>query len=138
MLNHPREAELFAVALNVRENAYAPWSRFRVGAAILTGSGKIFGGCNVENASFSLTCCAERVAMFSAVAAGETTLAAVLVLTDTHPPASPCGACRQVLHEFGPDATVLIANLEGVQQVSNMRELLPDSFGPESLRRAQG
>lgn len=137
MLAHPREAELFAVAMEAREKAYAPWSRFRVGAAVLTGNGRIFGGCNVENASFSLTCCAERVAMFSAVAAGETELLAVLVLTDTDPPASPCGACRQVLHEFGVSAVVLIANLQGVQKSTTMDALLPEGFGPENLRRAQ-
>ena len=138
MLSEQQEAELLEVALKVREQAYAPWSRFRVGAAILGNSGRIFGGCNVENASFSLTCCAERVAIFSAVCAGETGISAVLVVTDTDPPASPCGACRQVIHEFGPDADVCIANLNGIQHRTTMQTLLPDSFGPENLRKAQG
>src|SRR5882757_5866825 len=88
------------------KSAYAPYSKFRVGAAILTESGKIYSGCNVENASYGLCNCAERTAIFTAAAAGERKLKAVVVYTATHFPTMPCGACRQVINEFGPDALV--------------------------------
>ena len=137
MLTEALEAELLAVATTSRLNAYAPYSHFLVGAAVLGESGRIYGGCNVENASFSHTCCAEQVAVFQAIHSGERAVKAVLVLTETEPPASPCGACRQVIHEFGPEADVLLANQHGIVARHNMAALLPDSFGPESLRRAQ-
>ena len=132
-----KESELFLAAMTARLHAYAPWSHFRVGAAVQMASGSIYAGCNVENASFSLTCCAERVAIFQAIAAGETQLVGVVVITDTQPAASPCGACRQVLYEFGPDAEILMADLEGIQRRARLRDLLPGGFGPEDLRRGQ-
>lgn len=116
------------------KRAYAPYSRFRVGAAILSGSGNIYTGCNVENASYGLACCAERNAIFAAVAAGESALTAVLVYTPTPKPTAPCGACRQVIREFGPDAVVVsVCDGEG-RTVSTLDQLLPGSFGPEDLQ----
>jgi len=116
----------------VRERAYAPYSGFRVGAAVTDESGAIFAGCNVENASYGLTICAERSAVVQAVAAGVRRLDRVIVVTGTEPPAAPCGACRQVLREFGPD---LVIDLVGPQSRKQwrMRDLLPDAFGPEWL-----
>ena len=107
------DADLIAAATAVREKAFAPYSRFRVGAAVRGASGRIHAGCNVESASFGLTCCAERVAVFKAVSEGETAIEAVAIVTDVSPPAAPCGACRQVLYEFGPDAVVVRAELAG-------------------------
>lgn len=133
--------ELLARALEAREHAYAPYSRFKVGAAVLTGSGRVYTGCNVENASFSHTCCAERTAVFKAVSEGETRILGVAIVTDTLPPASPCGSCRQVLHEFGPDAFVLCANLGGDVVEGTVRGYLPAGFDPEvvlaAIRRGQ-
>lgn len=128
---------LFRLALAARENACAPFSRFRVGAAVVGGSGRVYTGCNVENASYPLCCCAERVAVFKAVSEGESAISAVLVLTDTAPAAAPCGACRQVLYAFGPDATVWLANLSGVERQTTVRTLLPDGFSAEDLFRGQ-
>ena len=114
--------------------AYAPYSKFRVGAAVLTGSGKIFMGCNVENASFGLCNCAERTAIFTAVAAGERSVAAVAVYTPTPTPTSPCGACRQVINEFGPDA-IILGIADGKDRIeTTLAALLPDAFGPQNLR----
>lgn len=124
---------LLARARAVRENAYAPYSRFAVGAAVVGASGAVYVGCNVENASYSHTVCAERAAAYAAVAAGEKAITRVVVVTDTVPPASPCGACRQVLFELGPDATVVYANLAGEQVVATIRTLLPDGFEPGRL-----
>lgn len=117
----------------VQARAYAPYSRFRVGAAVEAEDGRVFAGCNVENASYGLTICAERSAVVQAVAAGVTRLRRVVVVTDINPPAAPCGACRQVLREFGPE---LVVDAVGPQARKQWRiwELLPDSFGPESLR----
>lgn len=122
--------ELVRLAAGARAHAYAPYSRFAVGAAVLAGSGRVYTGCNVENASFSHTCCAERVAVFKAVSEGETAVRAVAIVTDTSPPAGPCGACRQVLHEFGADATVALANPAGELRSTTVRALLPDGFDP--------
>jgi cytidine deaminase len=114
--------------------AYAPYSRFRVGAALLTRSGKIFTGCNVENASYGLTNCAERTAVFQMVAAGERELAAIVIYTPTATPTAPCGACRQVLNEFNPDAEV-ISVCDGPEVIrSTVRNLLPGAFGPANLK----
>jgi cytidine deaminase len=124
---------LLAAAVEARRHAYAPYSKFAVGAALRAGSGRVYTGCNVENASFSHTCCAERVAVFSAIAAGETRFDLAVVVTDTTPPASPCGACRQVLWEFGPDATVVFANLAGDRVERPLRALLPEGFDPAVL-----
>jgi cytidine deaminase len=112
---------------------YSPYSRFAVGAAILTESGRIFTGCNVENASYGLCNCAERTAIFSAVAAGERKVTCVVVYTPTATPTSPCGACRQVINEFGPKARV-ISVCDGPGRIDlSLEQLLPGAFGPANL-----
>jgi cytidine deaminase len=115
-------------------SAYAPYSRFRVGAAVLTGSGRIFSGCNVENASYGLCNCAERTAIFAAAAAGERRLRAVVVYTPTSRPTLPCGACRQVINEFGPRAAVISLCRTSAQVETTLDQLLPEAFGPANLR----
>jgi cytidine deaminase len=115
-----------------RENAHAPYSNFRVGAAVQAGE-RAYPGCNVENASYGLTICAERAAVFAAVAAGETRIDAVAVVTDTPHPTTPCGACRQVLREFGVEMRVVCATVGGALVEYTLSELLPASFGPENL-----
>ncbi|EEG78027.1 cytidine deaminase [Dethiobacter alkaliphilus] len=122
---------LLVAAREARENAYAPYSRFSVGAALLTADGEIFTGCNVENLSFGLTLCAERVAAFSAVAAGKREFTGLALITDTPQPVTPCGSCRQVLYEFSPDLWIISANLEGKQQMYRLQDLLPDAFSAD-------
>jgi len=124
---------LVAAAAAARDNAHAPYSDFQVGAALLTGDGRIFTGCNVEISSFSHTCCAERVAVFKAVSEGARQVVACAVVTDTTPPVSPCGACRQVLHDFGPDMIVLLANPAGERRKYRLSDLLPDAFLPDRV-----
>lgn len=127
-LSDEQRADLVAAARAVRENAYAPASRFRVGAAVLAADGRTFVGCNVENASYGLTICAERAAVCAAVAAGVRRLEAVAVVTGLEDPARPCGACRQVLAEFGAAMPVLLAGSgAGVVELS-LAALLPDPF----------
>jgi cytidine deaminase len=124
-------ADLLAVARQAREQAYAPYSNFLVGAALLTRDGRHFGGCNVENASYGLCNCAERTALFSAIAAGcqPGDFLALAVIADTDNPVSPCGACRQVMAELCDDAMpVLLANLRGDTQETSVAALLPGSF----------
>lgn len=128
---------LVAAARAARHHAYAPYSRFKVGAAILTSAGATITGCNVENVSFGLTNCAERTAVFTARAAGQLgagahgpTIVAVAVVARGPAPPTPCGACRQVLHEFGPGCTVIGANLRGARRVLALTDLLPEAFGP--------
>jgi cytidine deaminase len=116
---------LITAAREVREKAYAPYSKFAVGAALRTKSGRVFCGCNVENLSFGLTSCAERNAVFAAVAAGEKEFEAVAIVADSKEPVTPCGACRQVLAEFGLDLEVCSSNLEGERYTATLRELLP-------------
>ena len=115
------------------QQAYVPYSHYPVGAAALFSSGKIYGGCNVENASYGLTVCAERNAIFQAAAQGERELKgiAIAVPTDSFP--SPCGACRQVMREFAVDCPVVLVNGVGQTKVTSLKTLLPDSFGPEFL-----
>jgi len=124
---------LVQAAIAAREQAYAPYSRFSVGAALLTASGKVFAGCNVENAAYGHSICAERTALFSAVAAGHRDFVAIAVVTSTENPASPCGACRQVLVEFNPKITVILANLKGDIVQTTARELLPGAFSEQDL-----
>ena len=121
------DKELLEAALVVRERAYAPYSKFLVGAAVRAESGKIYTGCNVENASYGLTVCAERNALFSAVGAGERKFTALCVVGDTEEPISPCGACRQVVAEFKVPR-IILANLKGDVKEYTLEELLPLSF----------
>ncbi len=128
----PRSDVLVAAARAVRRRAHAPYSRFRVGAAVADESGRIHAGCNVENASYGLTVCAERNAIAVAVAAGARRVVAVAVASGSRPPASPCGACRQVLAEFAdPSAPVLIAGPRGAPVETTVGALLPVSFSFE-------
>lgn len=121
--------ELIDSAKAVRARAYCPYSKFQVGSAILAEDGTVFIGCNVENRTFGLTVCAERVAVLSAVAQGHRKLAAVAVVTDTDPPSPPCGQCLEVLTEFGrPDLPILLANVEGVSQEYRLSDFLPHPF----------
>jgi cytidine deaminase len=121
--------KLLAAARAVRRHAHAPYSRFRVGAAVWDERGGVHVGCNVENASYGLTVCAERNALAAAVAAGARRIRAVAVVTDSRPPAPPCGACRQVLAELGADDTlVLLAGLTGPPLERRLGDLLPESF----------
>jgi len=125
--------ELRSAAQTAARNAYCPYSRFPVGASVLTETGEIFSGCNVENASFGLTICAERAAVFQAVAKGHRRIAAVVVVTDADNPTPPCGACRQVIHEFGPQAEILSFSADGTMLRHTLAELLPQAFGPDRL-----
>jgi cytidine deaminase len=133
MTIHPTQRdELVRLAQGVRERAYAPYSRYPVGAALLGTSGKIYQGVNVENAAYPNSMCAERNAVFKAVSEGERSFQAVAVVTENG--GSPCGACRQVLAEFGTDIWVIIANRDGrVIQELPLSQLLPASFGPGDL-----
>ena len=128
--------KLVEMAQSAREQAYAPYSNYRVGAALLTESGEIFTGCNVENAVYPTTCCAERVAIFKAVSEGRRRFRAIVVATEDG--GSPCGVCRQVMREFAPEMIVFIADAENGLRETSVAELLPDSFGPENLGRVTG
>jgi cytidine deaminase len=124
---------LIAAARRAQSRAYAPYSRFHVGAALESVDGAIYAGCNVENASFGLTICAERAAVCAALAAGVREFRRAVVVSDVDPPAAPCGACRQVLAEFGLDLP--IEGIGRTQSVSwTLAQLLPAAFGPEQLR----
>ena len=124
---------LISAARSAQQRAYAPYSNFRVGAALESSDGAVFLGCNVENASYGLTICAERAAVCAAVSAGVTRFRRAVVVSDVDPPAAPCGACRQVLAEFGLDLPI-----DGVGSKGTVRwrlsDLLPAAFGPEQLR----
>ncbi len=120
-------------ARSAATRAYAPYSKFPVGAAALGGSGRIYAGCNVENASYGLCNCAERTAIFSAIAAGEKLIKAVAVFTPTPLPTAPCGACRQVINEFGPDAVVISVCDTKNRIDTRLSALLPAAFGPGDL-----
>jgi cytidine deaminase len=119
---------LITAAKQSRENAHAPYSNFRVGAALRASSGRIFGGCNVENATYGLTVCAERIALFKALSEGERNFDAIAVVTDVDRLTPPCGACRQLLWEFCGDLPVTLANLQGQTETMQMRELFPRPF----------
>ena len=124
---------LIAAAAIARENAFAPFSQFKVGAAIEAENGTLFLGCNVESASYGLTMCAERVAIFKGASEGHRKFKRVAIVTDTETPTPPCGACRQLLWEFAPDAEVICANLKGTVLHFTMRVLLPAAFGANQL-----
>jgi homotetrameric cytidine deaminase len=133
-----QEQQLIAAASEARRCAYVPYSHYAVGAAILMADGHIHGGCNVENASYGLTSCAERNAIFGMIGktqdADARRIRAVAVVTAGNDPATPCGACRQVIREFGKDAAVIIANTSGTIFLrTTLDDLLPHSFGPEQL-----
>jgi cytidine deaminase len=124
---------LITAATKARENAHAKFSSFRVGAALRTPSGKVFGGCNVENATYGLTICAERVAIFKAISEGERKFDAIAVVTDTDSLTPPCGACRQLIWEFCGDVPVILANLKGKIEAIQMRDLFPKPFDSSNL-----
>ncbi len=125
---------LFEKALRVRENAHAPYSNFKVGAALRTKNGKVFVGCNVENAAYPQGTCAEAGAIAAMVAAGENRIAEIWIVADSSETVAPCGGCRQKLAEFSsPDMTIVLAGLEGERKRRTLVELLPDSFSDEHL-----
>ena len=124
---------LIASARLARENAYAPFSGFRVGAAVRAKSGRVYNGCNVENASYGLTCCAERVAIFKAISEGERGFDAIAVVADTDTLTPPCGACRQIIWEFCGDVPVILSNLKGEEQEERSSGLLPRPFDSSSF-----
>lgn len=125
--------ELIKLARQAREKAYAPYSKFRVGAVLLADDGRVFTGCNVENASYGLSICAERNAIAKAVSEGARRFAALAVIGDTDSFCRPCGACRQVIAEFGPDIMVIMANDQGEFEARPIRELLPADFSADEL-----
>lgn len=126
--------QLIMEAKRGREHAYVPYSRFKVGAALLTKDGKAFRGANIENASYGLTNCAERTAIFKAVSEDEHLFSAIAIVADTENPVSPCGACRQVLAEFcDPDMPVYLSNLKGDVRETTVRQLLPYAFSDKDL-----
>jgi len=124
---------LISVAKLARENAHAKFSNFKVGAALRTTAGKVFGGCNVENATYGLTVCAERVAIFKAISEGERRFDAIAVVTDTDALTPPCGACRQLIWEFCGDVPVILSNLKGKTETIPMRTLFPKPFDSSNL-----
>lgn len=128
------EDELVAAALAARENAYAPYSKFYVGAALLTEDGEVVQGCNVENASYGLCICAERTAVTRAVAEGKRRYLAVAIATDTSPPSPPCGVCLQTLIEFSDDMPVWLVNPQGERMRFRLRTLMPVRFRKEVLQ----
>ncbi|MCU0486912.1 MAG: cytidine deaminase [Anaerolineales bacterium] len=132
MLKNEQRMQLIEKAQQARQQAYAPYSNYRVGAALLTSTGDVFSGANVENAAYPTSMCAERVAIFKAVSEGQRQLQAIAVVTENG--GSPCGSCRQVLAEFGLETLVLIADAQGrVVQEMTVEELLPGAFRPADL-----
>jgi cytidine deaminase len=129
--NTAKWAELFQNAVEARELAYAPYSNYQVGAALLTAEGKIYKGCNIESASYTPSICAERTAIFKAVSEGERDFAAIAVATING--GAPCGVCRQVMREFAPHLIVIVGDISGTYEVLTLPDLLPHSFGPENL-----
>ena len=131
----PGDEELVRVASLARQRAHAPYSKYKVGAAIRSKRNKVHSGANVENASYGLTVCAERTAAFAAVNAGDTAFDAIAIVIDDERLPTPCGACRQVLAEFAPEMRVILATAGGKRKVTTLRDLLPDPFLPENLRQ---
>jgi len=125
---------LLRAAIEARENAYAPFSGFRVGAALETGEGKIFAGCNIENATYSLTLCAERLAAAKAISEGERRFRRIAVAADTENLTPPCGSCRQFLWEFCGDIELILVNLQGKTESYQLRDLLPRPFDVSFIR----
>lgn len=128
------DRDLLEQAKHARENAYVPYSNFKVGAALLTEDGEVVTGCNIENASYGLTNCAERTAIFKRVSEGKNGIRKIAVVADTPRPVPPCGMCRQVMAEFcSPDTKVILGNLKGESKETTVGELLPFSFTKEDL-----
>ena len=125
--------KLIKVAEEARLRAYVPYSKFKVGAALLTKGKKIYSGCNIENASFGLAICAERVAIFKAISEGSNQFEAIAIVCDSKKPCFPCGACRQVISEFGKEIIIINSNLRGKVEIKSINNLLPDAFGKENL-----
>lgn len=123
-----RMNKLVKAAIDARKNAYAPYSKFFVGAAVLTKDGSIFSGCNIENSSFGATVCAERVAIFKAISEGAGDIEAIALVTDTSKPSTPCGICLQVIAEANPKMTVYLANMKGKVKKTTIKKLLPSQF----------
>jgi cytidine deaminase len=129
-----KKEELIEAATRVRENSYAPFSNFRVGAALETDDGEIIAGCNVESASYGLTVCAERVAIWKAISMGKRKIKHIAVVADTEELTPPCGVCRQIIWEFGGDIPVILANLKGKVETVMMKDLLPRAFDTKFLK----
>ncbi len=127
------DKDLLSKAKTAKEGAYAPYSRFRVGAALVGKSGRVYTGANVENASYSVTCCAERVALFKAVTDGEREFAVIAVTSDSQDLTYPCGVCRQALYEFSPDLQVLSSNNELEYEKTTLEKLLPHAFSGKEM-----
>ncbi|API89561.1 cytidine deaminase [Marinilactibacillus sp. 15R] len=133
-MNENQEIKLIRTATDMLERAYVPYSKFPVGASLLTKEGTVYSGCNIENASFGLTNCAERTAIFKAVSEGEKNFEYLVVTGDTDGPISPCGACRQVMAEFfSPEMKVLLTNRKGQKQETTVQELLPGAFTSKDM-----
>lgn len=127
------DSQLIDRARGARKNAYSPYSKVRIGAAVLTSDGHIFTGCNIENSSFGLSNCAERTAVFKAVSEGHRRLDAIAIVGESEDFTKPCGACRQVLIQFGPEMRVIRRGLDGFSSDDRIGDLLPDAFNPDSL-----
>ncbi|MGD1094073.1 MAG: cytidine deaminase [Bryobacteraceae bacterium] len=127
------EDPLAAAAIQAREHAHAPFSHFRVGAALLDAAGRIHTGCNVENATYGLTLCAERVAVFKAISEGARAFTRIAIAADTEKLTTPCGACRQILWEFCSDIEIVLVNLRGASETMRLKELLPRAFDASFL-----
>ncbi|MDA3884748.1 MAG: cytidine deaminase [Candidatus Delongbacteria bacterium] len=128
MTTKPDFTKLFDIAIKARDNASAKYSKFKVGAAILTKSGNIYSGSNVESSSYGLSICAERVALFTALTNGEKEFDSILLVSDSSSPTSPCGACRQVLYDYAPNINVIMSNLNKDEVVENIKNLLIKPF----------
>jgi cytidine deaminase len=128
------DSKLVEAAADVRTRAYAPYSNFKVGAAVETENGDIYTGCNVESASYGLAVCAERVAIWKGISRGVTKFGRIAVVVDTEEPTPPCGTCRQIIWEFCGDVPVILANLQGKKETVMMSELLPRAFDSKFLK----
>lgn len=127
---------LIEKAIEARKNAYAPYSKHRVGAVVVTKSGKIFTGCNIENCVF-LGECAERVAIYKALSEGEKNIVKLVVVTGNKELSPPCGVCRQIMREFNPNLEIVVSSPEKKFKIVHLKDLLPESFGPDSLKMGQ-
>ena len=134
MVNDETKGKLFEVAKEVIENAYVPYSNFPLAAALLTKDGEIFTGVNIENAAFGSTMCAERTAIFKAVSEGYTDFEAMLLLTESKKPVTPCGACRQVINEFSKDIDIIMTTYDKQELIKKNKELLPGSFNKDDMK----